>query len=142
VRVSPLWDVRVAVALLLALPPRAGTITPADGATGVPIEAVITAQLDGTDIHPDIDLVNVATGQHVEGTTRRTAYSSDEPWWWRWWVRLRPSWVGGHAEHATYVFTPARPLQPGTRYEIRFLELKKTFTTASGPARAPETKRP
>jgi len=127
--------IRVAAAVLLAVPPRAGTITPADRATAVPTDAVISAQLDGTDIQPDIELIDVATGQQVAGTTRRTAYSSDEPWWWRWWRWLRPGWVGGPAKHATYVFTPARPLEPGTRYEIRFLESRTTFTTAGGPNR-------
>jgi hypothetical protein len=124
--------IRVAVALLLAVPPWGGGITPADGATGVPTDVFITAQLDGTDTHPDIELINVATAQHVEGTTRRTAYSSS--WWWQWLALLRPGWIAGrYREHATYVFTPARPLQPGTRYEIRFLQSKTTFTTAIPP---------
>jgi hypothetical protein len=126
------------IAFLLALPPRIGYVTPSDGAKDIPTDAVISVHVDGTDVRPSVTLVELPHETLVEGRVERTSHWSHAP-------ATPPSHPPGHIEEyreeGNYVFTPAKPLKPKTRYEIRAVGLKAVFTTGAGPARPKSAER-
>jgi hypothetical protein len=122
-----------------AIPPHVTGVSPKDGATGVPVDGVVTVVGSGTWTEGNwvkVVLIEDATGKEIPLKHASAQWGKHYPD-----PHQPPGWVGGGTYTDTILtYTPVERLKPRTRYLVRVWSalraeekpLEVRFTSAAG----------